>query len=674
MVWAEILWKLTKEGKVMEQKEIFKAVEGPKQQQPNLTGIPTQMKLDFERRSGLSFDDVRVHYNSDRPAKIGALAYTQGTQVHIGPGQNQHLGHELGHVVQQKLGMVRPDTRHASGVEMNTDQAMERQADLIGKGAVFSGSGETLTSKEAPVQLYGRPVVQAVRHVGEITQERKTILTRPVGSSSSTEMNLFPSDQEEGGQSTQTSDFSLVESKLPTMVFESMGTTKEACFAVYKQTLNYPGNTICVFGLNQKVDSVSIAQRNAALETIVQSVRNNFNNIAAQTDETSYYHMLCPFPFVWEKPANVNAEDQYKMPFVEARVLVMQKATEITDIIQSQAEEGNRGGKIKNKFLYRWIDGDAEGDTSKDIPKEELLYMMNKNEPVVRTGSYDWRSLVREDTSRGYKTYCEFIGEINRTEKNLREYYYYLWDDRGYKQNLINKILAIQHSSELYNGKPDKREEIDTISKKIFENVHNEPLGVTERNRPDVGNYLPGYYLPETVLLMNETAHLQMVSHVETKEDRQDKESMRLVSELGGKIEDIIHYLPELTVTKPLKNEFVSGSYLSGIYDFLKDYPLPVGRSRGTEAEKSPLTVALKNLRQSAFDPARWYFVNNAIWNKWEDEMEAKSPGEKRQKFFNKRRRELRDELLDYLMKKETVNSKEMTKLEIIAQFVQERH
>ena len=80
----------------MRQAVIQKAEERQRRQQPNLTGIPTQMKMDFEQRSGLSFDDVRVHYNSDKPRKIGALAYTQGTQVHIGPGQERHLRHELG--------------------------------------------------------------------------------------------------------------------------------------------------------------------------------------------------------------------------------------------------------------------------------------------------------------------------------------------------------------------------------------------------------------------------------------------------------------------------------------------------------------------------------------------------------------------------------------------------
>ena len=69
----------------MEQKVVQKAPEQAKKPMPNMTGIPTQMKLDFERRSGLSFDDVRVHYNSDKPRRIGALAYTLFRQVHIGP-------------------------------------------------------------------------------------------------------------------------------------------------------------------------------------------------------------------------------------------------------------------------------------------------------------------------------------------------------------------------------------------------------------------------------------------------------------------------------------------------------------------------------------------------------------------------------------------------------------
>lgn len=102
--------------------------EGTAVRKPNLTGIPTQMKLNFEQRSGLSFDDVRVHYNSDKPARLGALAYTQGNQVYMGPGQERHLPHELGHVIQQKTGRVRP-TGWINGLPVNDQLELEREAD-----------------------------------------------------------------------------------------------------------------------------------------------------------------------------------------------------------------------------------------------------------------------------------------------------------------------------------------------------------------------------------------------------------------------------------------------------------------------------------------------------------------------------------------------------------------
>jgi len=102
---------------------------------PNLTGIPAQMKLDLERRSGLSFDDVRVHYNSDRPAQLQALAYTQGTQVYIGPGQERSLPHELGHVIQQMTSPVSA-TGFVNGFAVNDDPVLEAQADALAYAAV----------------------------------------------------------------------------------------------------------------------------------------------------------------------------------------------------------------------------------------------------------------------------------------------------------------------------------------------------------------------------------------------------------------------------------------------------------------------------------------------------------------------------------------------------------
>jgi hypothetical protein len=49
----------------------------------------------------MSMDHVKVHYNSSQPAQLNALAYAQGSDIHVAPGQEQHLPHEAWHVVQQ---------------------------------------------------------------------------------------------------------------------------------------------------------------------------------------------------------------------------------------------------------------------------------------------------------------------------------------------------------------------------------------------------------------------------------------------------------------------------------------------------------------------------------------------------------------------------------------------
>ncbi|MGN1188199.1 MAG: DUF4157 domain-containing protein [Lachnospiraceae bacterium] len=65
-----------------------------------------QLQKAHESMSGLSFDDVRIPYSSSEPAKLGTLAYTEGSKVFVGPGQEKHLSHELGHVLPQKQGRV----------------------------------------------------------------------------------------------------------------------------------------------------------------------------------------------------------------------------------------------------------------------------------------------------------------------------------------------------------------------------------------------------------------------------------------------------------------------------------------------------------------------------------------------------------------------------------------
>ena len=97
------------------------------QSQPGAT-LPSTLRAMVRRASGVATDDVRVHYNSPEPAQLNALAYTQGSEIHLGPGQEHALGHEVTHVVQQKQGRVRRTTT-VHGLAINDDAALEQEAD-----------------------------------------------------------------------------------------------------------------------------------------------------------------------------------------------------------------------------------------------------------------------------------------------------------------------------------------------------------------------------------------------------------------------------------------------------------------------------------------------------------------------------------------------------------------
>ena len=112
------------------------------QREENKTGLPDDLKSGMESISGVSLNDVKVHRNSDKPAQLQAHAFAQGTDIHLGPGQDKHLPHELGHVVQQKEGRVKPTLQLKGKVNINDDSGLEKEADVLGQKAVQNGGQE----------------------------------------------------------------------------------------------------------------------------------------------------------------------------------------------------------------------------------------------------------------------------------------------------------------------------------------------------------------------------------------------------------------------------------------------------------------------------------------------------------------------------------------------------
>ncbi len=128
-------------------------------------GIPLSLKRGLETLSGLSLSNVRVHTNSSKPARLNALAYTQGHNIHLGPGQDKQLPHEGWHIVQQMQGRVRPTIR-ANSESINDDAGLEREADEMGVRAMQSRPENRANKRTSAPRLFTQTIIQRRRVPG----------------------------------------------------------------------------------------------------------------------------------------------------------------------------------------------------------------------------------------------------------------------------------------------------------------------------------------------------------------------------------------------------------------------------------------------------------------------------------------------------------------------------
>jgi len=130
--------------------------------QGTTTLMPAGVQGKMENSFGTDFSGVDIHKDSEQTNALGALAYTQGSDVHFASGQynpgsqkgQELLGHELTHVVQQREGRVKPDAQQYKGVNINSDPVLEKEADDMGakaaqgKMADVSGIGKGVQKQE----------------------------------------------------------------------------------------------------------------------------------------------------------------------------------------------------------------------------------------------------------------------------------------------------------------------------------------------------------------------------------------------------------------------------------------------------------------------------------------------------------------------------------------------
>lgn len=132
--------------------------EYQEKEKQNRTGIPDGMKKDFETRSGVSLDHVRLVRNSPLPERYGALAFSKGDSIYIKSGEERHLAHEVVHQIQAAQGMVAAD-EVIDGEAFNRNPVLEDEADrgiVHAKPPVMQRKQETIQRKIGmEFQTYG---------------------------------------------------------------------------------------------------------------------------------------------------------------------------------------------------------------------------------------------------------------------------------------------------------------------------------------------------------------------------------------------------------------------------------------------------------------------------------------------------------------------------------------
>lgn len=413
-------------------------VETPR---PNNTGMPDNLKTGIESLSGFSMDDVRVHYNSSKPATVQALAYTQGTDIHVAPGQEKHLPHEAWHVAQQMAGRVSPTT-NINGMPVNDNAALEHEADVMGEKAVQCEKDNN--------SICSMGKCNSIIQMSVSPGDEKKAMARVMASSSRTPVGLLSQGtlQRNGGtsqdpvqceygkhisvignlhkESEKESTADDVCDSLPCIAFEVVAGLDRAnkLPELYeKEIKRYQGKAFVYMGVNAPVPEKSKkAERDGIRAKVERCAQEDVYGKLIGCLKSN--HSLTVISFTYT-PTNSPA-GKYDFPFMEAREMLVCYAH-------------NSGATV-----FRWMDSDIQNDTSIDeincsgyaafdstglyenLPSRiKIMESKNSNpiscdEPIVYSGLYRWHDPEARLNGKGIP-----LDQINHLESAFRQRYWF---------------------------------------------------------------------------------------------------------------------------------------------------------------------------------------------------------------------------------------------------------
>ena len=474
---------------------------------PNNTGMPDNLKSGIESLSGFSMDDVRVHYNSSKPATVQALAYTQGTDIHVAPGQEKHLPHEAWHVAQQMAGRVSPTT-NINGMPVNDNAALEHEADVMGEKAV-----QCKDYRDVPylTKINQGEIVQREPHVKFFEESHKETVdgiekdvgdvVRKIGVDYERCRNLHIAFETFGDKAEQLKDlYNNVIKKFKGKATVVIGINVEA--SLNKHVSGANGFYATPEAYRDKVGSKKDGENLYEINRIPDRLLAQVHSLKQIDPNNNHKIIICPFIY----DGRYRQGGDYNMPYCEIRGKLMEMAV----------SEAQPAGSAK---LYRWIDRDCRDDGTIEFFNNKVNSEIESFGDDVYSAAYDWR--------------IEENGDFLRLEDKSKNCIRLMVD-------LINKY---EHKA-----------------RSLFFKIR-EKQNLTRRMNCDVC----GYYLPETALYMSSGVHERAIAKLKKIGENQSGESRHATFGTNS----VLHFISKYRCSKPVKNIVQSKSYLYVIEEIL---------------------------------------------------------------------------------------------------------
>ena len=633
---------------------------------PNNTGMPDNLKAGIESLSGFSMDDVRVHYNSSKPATVQALAYTQGTDIHVAPGQEKCLPHEAWHVAQQMSGRVSPTT-NINGMPVNDNAALEHEADVMGEKAVQCKKNDgKLLKKE--------------NNLNEIAQR----VVAPKGD---------PVDID-GGEGGNTGN-------LPHIAFETLagGERASELGGLYNDVISkYNGKASVYMGLNtcdsnyKKIGNAIWSYKKT--DDVINGEIDRLKVNAALPENAKVNHKIKLMPFtlslvglngkgekyyltdvqfdslkngnipsqpskeksVQNKNEVVNYEkvEDYNFPFYEARAYIMR----LGETLSPDAD------------FFRWIDSDVKNDSSIDAinlmgyatfgeEKDLMLGYLRTACRSVASGNELEEIRLSKDVSflmdflkkRDPKSYafcteklvgCEEMGKnvVSKEEKTVYSGFYN-WRQREGDDYIEHQFVLPQLN---VNEKISKDHLKPIVLGKFLEILNEKEYALrsifwTQKRDSGERSFIEKKgYIPEPIVYMNPAAHTTACGRLSGTGSYSCEKTQSRESDMAYK--GMMHsFVSDFSVTKPIKDYFSDkevNAFVERVAQHIADCVMTYFNSKKSKSEKLALeqygndfVSAMKSSRQSIFNGG-WFDagaqgmldeVLNGAWQEFVDGM-----------------------------------------------------